>query len=148
MNENQDNFSFTNDEALKALEILRGGKGFDRSICSCGHPSMHHQQSQDRAMCMYMNMYCPCGKLEPVIEVEDFRYFQKTTHGEGAKHALSLGITSSRRSKKWVKWVVEPVCMKCKDPALGMRPVPLTQTFQRTMSLGFLNVLACHDCLP
>ena len=148
MADEMDNFSFSSDEALDALQALRNGKGFDRSVCTCGHPSMHHQRSTDRDMCLYMNMYCPCGQVNPVIEVEDFRYFQKATHGEGSKHALALGITSSRSSKKWVKWLIKPICMKCKDESQPMRPVPLTQNGQRTVSLGFLNVLACHNCLP
>ena len=91
--ENQNNFSFSEEEALNALKASRNRKSYDRTICSCGHPSAHHSTLQDYTSCSFMNKYCPCRKLLPVIEVEDLRFFQKTTNGEGSNHALALGIT-------------------------------------------------------
>ena len=146
--ENQSNFSFSEEEALIALQASRNRKSYDRTICSCGHPSAHHGSLQDYTSCSFMNKYCPCRKLLPVIEVEDLRFFQKTTNGEGSNHALALGITSSIRSKKKIQWLIKPVCMKCKSETERVRPVPLTLQSERTNRLGQLNVIACHNCLP
>ena len=148
MDEFESNFSFSEDEALKALQASRNRKSYDRTICSCGHPSVHHGPFQNQMSCSFMNKYCPCRSLLPVIEAEDLRFFQKTTNGEGANHALALGITSSIRSKKKIQWVVKPVCMNCKSETERIRPVPLTLNNERTYKLGQQTVLACYNCLP
>ena len=148
MDEFHSNFSFSKNDALKALEASRSRKSRDRTICSCGHPSAHHGNLQDQTYCSFMGNFCPCRKLLPVIEVEDLRFFSKTTSGEGVDHALALGITSSNRSKKTIQWVIPPVCMRCKSETERVRPVPLTLNTERTNKLGQITVIACHICLP
>jgi len=142
------NLSFSKEEALQSLQISRERKTFNRTICICGHPSAHHNKGDDGTHCYSKNIYCPCAQLVPVVEVEDLRFFSKITRGEGANHALSLGLTSLTRSRKSASWLTSPCCWVCKRINVPVRPIPLTNTQTRTFHPGYFNILACHECHP
>lgn len=141
-------FSFTLEDARRAYMVMTKELVADRGICICGHPSRHHRNIEGQETCISKNLFCPCNYLLTVIECEDLRFFAKVTRGEGANHALSLGIASSHFRGKWVKWRGEPVCMNCKKTGVRTRPVPVDKHGIKKKGPAAVNVLACLECLP
>ena len=142
------NFTFSESEAQSAYEAAVREVTSNRSICICGHPSIHHVMNDSHSLCSSKNIYGPCSQLLPVLDCEDLRFFSKSTRGEGVNHALSLGISASLYRKKTIKWLIPPVCMRCQRKEARMRPVPIDRYNNKAFGVGYFNVLACLDCLP
>ena len=83
-----------------------------KQICICGHTvNSHHYSDATRSFaCEPANFFCACRKEEPVYCASDARWFKRSTHGIGKKHALFLGIASLEAKGGTGEWLVPAQC--------------------------------------
>lgn len=118
-----------------------------KPICFCGHPMVGHRVLGDRWICSFAGMLCLCRNPIIAVEAPDLRYFKKLTRGSGSRHALALGIYSSIKAGKPVKWITEPSCHKCKVASKPVKPLALNSQGRVANASGEYNILSCRDCL-
>lgn len=151
----RDLFGFSSDdveEAFKEKEEEEARKR-DGRICSCGHPVKHHTKTSDGYIsCKPGRQFCPCEMLAPVIKVPDTRYFMRRSQGNGARHALSMGIhaaiKANTKSEDLMEWLVPPVCQNPNCGNEGVKLYPTHITAERVVmdEPTKFNVLLCDDC--
>ncbi len=83
-----------------------------KQICICGHTLNSHRYNSVTSSysCEPANFFCACIQEEPVYCASDSRWFKRSTHGVGKKHALVLGIASLERRGGTGEWLVAPQC--------------------------------------
>ena len=83
-----------------------------KQICICGHTlnSHHYESVSKKYSCEPANFYCACTQEEPVYCASDSRWFKRSTHGVGKKHALVLGIAGLELRGGTGEWMVPPKC--------------------------------------
>jgi len=119
-----------------------------KQVCICGHAvNKHSEPSEGRWYCRTANHDCPCGGPEPILVVQDTRYFMKKTEGYGPMHALSYGLMRLRQEKKWARFIIELKCDRCKAEDTKLFPVPLSPELRVVRRPSPINKLVCNDCL-
>lgn len=101
-------------EMEKARSYVRDLNRWPRhkQICICGHTinSHHYSAGTKSYSCEPANFYCACNQEEPVFCASDARWFKRSTHGVGKKHALFLGIASLEEKGGTGEWLVPAQC--------------------------------------
>lgn len=152
-----DDFDLDYDEVIDYNSAYKQEpRSLDRRICICGHAmSRHHfNQFEGTHYCKPGQLSCPCISPRAVIEVPNTRYFMRKSRGSGAKHALPRGIVASIEAlgeeefngKK--KWLVDPVCDICKQPAkyYPVRVTPTGETLTDDAEDQGVTAFKCSDC--
>lgn len=83
-----------------------------KQICICGHTvnSHHYSAATKSYSCEPANFLCACTQEESVFCASDARWFKRSTHGVGKKHALFLGIASLEEKGGTGEWLVPAHC--------------------------------------
>lgn len=101
-------------EMEEAREYVRMLNRFPRhkQICVCGHTiNSHHYSAATKSFsCEPANFICACKAEESVYCASDARWFKRSTHGVGKKHALFLGIASLEEKGGTGEWLVPAQC--------------------------------------
>ena len=123
----------------------------DRRICSCGHPIRNHSSTTTgEVSCKSGRLFCPCIVKNPVIKVPDTRFFMRKTLGNGAMHALSLGIYAAIQSDpnnaNKLEWIDGNVCGRCKNEGVLVYPTNLTRQGVVMDTPAEFTLLLCEDC--
>ena len=128
------------------LELV-GKVTTNREICICGHPSTFHVELGEKWWtCNYAKSFCPCATRLPILEVQDKRYFMRTTRGPGNRHALAVGLHRLAKEKKWARFIFEPFCFKCESSDDQLIITSLTSQEQVSTKPEKTNVLLCRNC--
>lgn len=140
-------FEMSVTEMDSSLKSLIDRVDHRKPICFCGHPIVGHRLLGNRSICSFAGMLCSCKNPSIAIEAPDLRYFKKLTRGSGSRHALALGIYSSIKAGKPVRWISEPSCHKCNVANKLIKPLALNSDGRVANSSGEYNILSCQDCL-
>ena len=117
-------------------------------ICICGHAlNKHGTLGPGRNYCRTAQMWCPCGEVEAVLEVQDSRYFMRATYGYGAKHALIAGLARLIEVGKNARWVVPLRCQNCGSFEGPVLPVAIDSRGELSDKPEKLNLLSCMNCI-
>jgi len=134
------------EEAVKTDKALQQRGPRDTRICICGHGVSKHTDEAGRIVCKPSAMDCSCKHVRPVIDVEDTRYFLRSTQGGGSMHALSRGLSALAMAGKNATWLVELKCDRCGTFDEIVTPIPVTlEGRARTFDTGHHGLL-CPSC--
>jgi hypothetical protein len=135
------------DELVRTDRALQQRAPRDNRICLCGHGVARHTRNERGDLtCQPAKMGCPCKVVRAVIEVEDTRFFLRSTQGGGNMHALYRGMSALAVAGKSFKWITELKCDICKAVDEVLTPVPVTQDGRaRSHDTGFHGLL-CQSC--
>ncbi len=116
-----------------------------KQICICGHTlnSHHYSAATNRYSCEPANFYCACAEEEPVYFASDARWFKRSTHGVGKKHALVLGIASLIDKGGSGEWLVPPQCQVRDCPGLEISIACVDRTSRIVPHTTERSVLLC-----
>ena len=133
-------------EAVEMDESLKRRGPRDTRVCLCGHGMAKHKVIAGRIICKPSAMYCKCTKPRAVLDVEDTRFFLRSTQGGGSMHALSRGLSALALAGKNATWIIEMKCDRCGAVDEVLTPVPVSMEGRvRTEDTG-LHGLLCHTC--
>ncbi|MFM1786420.1 MAG: hypothetical protein RL228_370 [Actinomycetota bacterium] len=119
-----------------------------KQVCICGHAvNKHSELSQGRWTCQTANHICPCQGPEPVLVVQDTRYFMKKTEGYGPMHAISYGLMRLRQEKKWARFIIDLKCDRCKAENCKLYPTALSPELRIVRRPSSINKFLCIECL-
>jgi hypothetical protein len=113
-------FAVDDEAAFGYLEHL---EQYPRSkqICICGHTITSHRFFPNSGYgCKPNNQDCPCTRPRPVFFAGNARFFKRSSHGPGKKHALALGIKSMEKAGFSGEWLELLACQVegCKNPEI------------------------------
>lgn len=137
---------FSKDEAIEALREIENSKKRNGLICICGHSVKAHYNARDRQVCSVAKQDCPCSKAEPVIKVQNARYFLKKTEGGGVYHALGQGIAKLESEGYTWEWYGEPECVPCGAKDVELYPVAVNEVGTEMNEPSRYNALVCVEC--
>ena len=147
------NFAVSPEEAEAALVATdRSYQARDGRICSCGHPVSKHStiSSTGETSCKPGLLLCKCEYLYPVIEVPNTRYFMRKSLGNGADHALMLGIAAANKANPFPEvemvFLIEGRCQFCQKEA-KVAPAHSTKSKIIMHEPTTHNVMLCEDCI-
>jgi hypothetical protein len=82
-----------------------------KQVCICGHSIKSHLFGEVLGhYCKPGNIDCRCNNPLPVYCASDARFFKRSTHGFGRKHALGLGIASMEKRGGTGEWIIPLAC--------------------------------------
>lgn len=140
-------FSFDLNESEEILDRVEKENGRrDGRICICGHPMTSHSEFESIVSCTPAKMKCKCKKTRPVIEVSDTRSFKRRGEGNGAAHALSLGIANAKRAGLEITYLIESRCDTCQTDDVPISPVNVEKDFTATVEETGFTVFMCDRC--
>ena len=83
-----------------------------KQICICGHTLNSHHETQDGVLyCTPGNIFCRCQTIDVYLSVSDARFFKRSTHGWGPKHALGLGLAALAKRGGTANWFRDLACL-------------------------------------
>lgn len=154
MNQNAlDRFGFSEEDLQGVMQKAKdeAENKSDRRICSCGHPIRNHKTTTGGDVsCKSGRLFCPCIDKHPVIKVPDTRFFMRKTTGNGAMHALSMGIYAAVQSDPGnadkLEWIIGDICEKCGNEGVRVYPTNLTRQGVVMDDPSEFSRLLCEDC--
>lgn len=103
-------FKMDRDLAYEYVDYL-SSYPLSKQVCICGHNIKSHIFGKDVGYyCKPGNIDCRCAKPDAVYCASDARFFKRSTHGFGRKHALGLGIASLEKRGGNGTWMVPLKC--------------------------------------
>ena len=143
-NEDEEN-SQVNQSAFFAMDVARAAEYArwlkenprEKQVCICGHTVNSHQFTPGYGYnCKPAAIWCRCENPTPVYLASDSRFFKRSTHGAGMKHALGLGIASLESRGGQGKWMIELRCFveNCRNLDLTIACVNEQSMVQATTS--------------
>lgn len=138
-------FGVPDEVAFEYIEMI-GKYPRSKQICICGHTITSHQFSNLTGhFCRPNNQGCPCIRPRPVYFAGNARYFKRSTHGPGMKHALALGIKSMTKDGFSGEWLEQ---LKCESPGCH-NPEILSAALERNNRIALtpqaINVFLCRQ---
>lgn len=117
-----------------------------KRICICGHTvRVHNFDPTHGYSCSPGQIWCRCSHPVAVYCASDARFFMRSTHGVGAKHALGLGIATLTKRGGSGEWMV-PLACAVKDCANMELTVACVNEDSKVVDVTTPNsVLICHD---
>ena len=135
----------------KAHEYIEELKRFPlrKRICICGHTvSVHSFDPVYGYSCSPGQIWCRCNYPVPVYCASDARFFMRSTHGAGMRHALSLGIAALTKKGGSGEWMMPLACAfkECRETEITVACVNenrqvVTQTTPTSVFLCRKHVL-------
>lgn len=133
---------------IQAFLAEHDRKPVGREVCLCGHALNKHTEMVPGVIsCVTARIWCPCQIPQPVVEVQDTRFFMRTTYGHGPKHALSTGLYALKLRGKWSRLINELTCSRCGAQATNLAPAAVDPSGRVSMRPTARNVLLCPICI-
>ena len=133
---------------IQAFLAEHDRKPVGREVCLCGHALNKHTEMVPGVIsCVTARIWCPCQVPQPVVEVQDTRFFMRTTYGYGPKHALSTGLYALKLRGKWSRLIKELMCSRCGTSASNLAPASVDPSGRVSMRPTARNVLLCPICI-
>jgi len=138
-------FTFDREHAFEYLGNLEEFP-IRKRICICGHPvNSHHFSSSTGYSCTPGNIWCKCERPTPAYFASDARFFLRSTHGYGIKHALGTGIAALTKRGGTGTWLI-PLGCAVKDCAGKEITIACLDDQNRIMDRSTPNsILLCHS---